>query len=130
MPRYVVERVVEALNSRSQAVKGAAVHLVGMAYKPGVSDVRESPSLDIAQMLHGRGATVSYSDPFVSTVRLGPVTLDAVPIEQALDNKIDCAVITTDHPRVDYDAILRRSPVVVDTRNVFKGCTDPHIFRL
>ena len=65
MPRYVVERVAEALNSRSRAVRGSRVHLFGMAYKPDVSDVRESPALDVAELLLRRGAEVTYSDPFV-----------------------------------------------------------------
>lgn len=130
MPRYVVERVAEALNSRSRAVRGSRVHLFGMAYKPNVSDVRESPAIDVAELLLRRGAVVTYSDPFVPAVREGAVELEAVAAERALGEGIDCAVITTDHRGVDYREVARRSPVVVDTRNALAGMDGKHVFRL
>ena len=130
MPRYVVERIAEALNSRSRAVRGSRVHLLGMAYKPGVSDVRESPAIDVADLLQRRGAVVSYSDPFVPALREGSVALDRVAVERALAEGIDCAVITTDHRGVDYAEVARRAPVVVDTRNALAGVAGAHIFRL
>jgi len=131
MPRYVVERVAEALNSRSRAVRGSRVHLFGMAYKPNVSDVRESPALDVAELLLRRGATVTYTDPFVPAVRAGALSMDAITAEQALvANGIDCAVITTDHRDVDYQAIARNAPLVVDTRNALAGIDGAHIYRL
>ena len=130
MPRYVVERIAEALNSRSRAVRGSRVHLLGMAYKPGVSDVRESPAIDVADLLQRRGAVVSYSDPFVPALHEGSVALDRVAVERALAEGIDCAVITTDHRGVDYAEVARRAPVVVDTRNALAGVAGAHIFRL
>ena len=130
MPRYVVERVAEALNSRSLAIRGARIHLFGIAYKPNVSDVRESPAIDVAELLLRRGAAVSYSDPFVPAVREGSVELEAVVAERVLAEGIDCAVITTDHSGVDYAEIARRAPVVVDTRNALAGTQGEHIFRL
>lgn len=130
MPRYVVERVVEALNSRSRAIRGSRVHLFGMAYKRNVSDVRESPAIDVAELLLQRGAIVTYSDPFVPSVRVGSVSLEAVAAEQALADGIDCMVITTDHLGVDYRAIAGRAPLVVDTRNALAGMDAAHIFRL
>ena len=130
MPRYVVERVADALNSRSRAINASRVHLFGMAYKPNVSDIRESPSIDIALLLRRRGAVLSYSDPFVPRIREGSLTLDAIPPEQALVGGIECAVITTDHRAFDYAEIAQRAPVVVDTRNALKGIEGDHIFRL
>lgn len=130
MPRYVVERIAEALNSRSRSVKGSRIHLVGVAYKADVSDMRESPALDIAQLLIQRGALLSYSDPFVESVSEGQLDLHSVPIEEALGSGIDCAVITTNHQGVDYESIVRRSPIVVDTRNTLQGVKEAHIFRL
>ena len=130
MPRYVVERIAEALNSRSRSVKGSRIHLVGVAYKPDVSDMRESPALDIAQLLIQRGALLSFSDPFVESVSEGQLDLRSVPIEEALGSGIDCAVITTNHQGVDYESIVRRSPIVVDTRNTLQGVKEAHIFRL
>ena len=130
MPRYVVDRVAEALNSRERAIKGSRVHLFGMAYKPNVSDVRESPSIDIALLLRQRGANVSYSDPFVSRIHEGTLELESVPPEEALMSGIDCGVITTDHRGLDYLDVARRVPVIVDTRNALKGVEGDHIFRL
>lgn len=130
MPRYVVERIAEALNSRERSVKGSRIHLVGVAYKPDVGDVRESPALDIAQSLIQRGALLSYSDPFVRGVSEGQLDLRSVPIEEALDRGIDCAVITTNHQGIDYESIVRKSPIVVDTRNALQGMKAAHIFRL
>lgn len=130
MPRYVVETVAEALNSRERSVRGSRVHLCGMAYKPNVGDVRESPSLDIANLLIRQGANVSYSDPHVSVLREAGLTLDEVPLKQALEDGVDVSVITTNHDGFDYDAIVRLSPVVVDTRNSLRGIDAEHIFRL
>ena len=130
MPRVVAERVAEALNSRSRAVRGARIHLFGMAYKPNVSDVRESPAIDVAVLLQRRGALVSYSDPFVPAVCDGSLALRAVPAGQALAEGTDCAVIVTDHRGVDYAEVARRAPLVVDTRNALAGIQGSHIFRL
>ena len=130
MPRYVVERTAEALNSRSLAINGARVHLFGVAYKPNVGDTRESPAIDIALLLQERGAKLSYSDPYVPRLSEKTIQLDAVTLDAALTNGIDCAVITTDHQRFDFGDIARRAPVIVDTRNALKGHVGDHIFRL
>lgn len=130
MPRYVVERIAEALNTRSQALRGARVHLFGMAYKANVGDTRESPALDIADLLQRRGALVSFSDPFVTSVSERSVSLEATTPAAVLEAGIDCAVITTAHDGIDYTEVARRSPLVVDTRNVLRGVEGTHIFRL
>lgn len=130
MPRHVVDLVDEALNRRAQAVRGSRVHLLGMAYKPGVDDTRGSPAIDVALMLQARGATVSYSDPFVPAIAEGSLKLDAVPVDDALRGGIDCAVITTDHGGVDYLGLAARAPLIVDTRNALKGVDGEHIVRL
>ncbi len=130
MPRYVVERIAEALNTRSLAIKGARVHLFGVAYKPNVSDTRESPAIDIALLLQERGAMLSYSDPHVPLLAEKTIRLDAVAPDVALAEGIDCAVIATHHQAFDFDDIARRAPVIVDTRNALKGHTGDHIFRL
>jgi len=130
MPRYVVELIGEALNSHSKPIRGSRIHLCGMAYKGDVGDYRESPALDIARMLQLRGGTVTYSDPHVPIVDEHGVALEETPLDVALGNGVDCAVIVTNHQGVDYDAIVRQAPLVVDTRNVLKGRTEPHIFRL
>jgi UDP-N-acetyl-D-glucosamine dehydrogenase len=130
MPRYVVERVGEALNSRCKAIRGSKIHLFGMAYKPDVSDSRESPALDIAQLLLQRGAIVTYSDPYVPVAEHGDMKLTAVPVDEALARGIDCALITTNHQAFDYREIVERAPLIVDTRNALSGVSGQHIFRL
>jgi UDP-N-acetyl-D-glucosamine dehydrogenase len=130
MPRYVVERVGEALNSAGKPIKGSRVHLYGMAYKADVGDYRESPAIDVARLLEQRGAAVSYSDPHVPVVDEHGVTLHAVPEAAALDAGVDCAVIITGHRGFDYDALVARAPLIVDTRNALKGRAGDHIFRL
>ena len=130
MPRYVIERVSEALNSATQPVKGSRVHLLGMAYKGNVGDYRESPALDIARLLEQRGAIVSYSDPHVPAVDDHGFAMIATPLDVALTAGIDCAVIVTDHRAFDYEDLVKRAPLVVDTRNALKGVAGSHIFRL
>ena len=130
MPRFTVERVVEALSLDRKPLRDARVHLFGIAYKPGVGDVREAPAVDIARLLQRGGAIVSYSDPHVQTLEQGEVVLEEVGWETALDQGFDCAVITTNHPEFDYAAIARRAPRVIDTRNALKGFPGDHIYRL
>ena len=127
-PEYVVERIGEALNTRKKAINGSRVHLFGIAYKKDVSDMRESPALDILQLLHRRGAELSYTDPYVPTLKEGSVSLRSIA-EEAVDG-IDCAVIATDHTAFNYAVMPGRFPLVVDTRNALKGNTAQNIFRL
>ncbi len=128
MPHYVLQRVSDALNSAAKAVNGSRVHLLGIAYKPDVGDTRESPALDIASMLIDRGAVVSYSDPFAADPRLPG--LDCRSLEDVLAVGIDCVVITTHHRDVNYSAVVRRAPLVVDTRNALQGVKAEHVFRI
>jgi len=128
MPEYVVERISGALNSRKKAVNGARIHLFGVAYKRDVSDMRESPALDILQLLLRRGADLSYTDPYVPTLKEGPVSMQSIA-ESDVDG-IDCAVIATDHTAFNYAAMPGRFPLVVDTRNALKGNPAANIFRL
>ncbi len=130
MPRYVVERIGDALNSQARAINGSRVHLFGVAYKPNVSDIRESPAIDIALLLEERGARLSYSDPHVPRLSEKTLVLDSIDPDEALQGGIDCAVITTDHAGFDYEDIARRAPVVVDTRNALKGVERNNIFKL
>ena len=128
MPSYVVDRVSAALNTRKKAINGARIHLFGIAYKKDVSDMRESPALDILELLHRRGAELSYTDPYVPMLKEGDLCLPSVA-EDKVDG-IDCAVICTDHRAFNYAAMPKRFPLVVDTRNALKGNDAPNIFRL
>jgi UDP-N-acetyl-D-glucosamine dehydrogenase len=128
MPAFVVDRIGEALNTRKQALNGSRVHLFGIAYKKDVSDMRESPALDILELLHRRGAQLSYTDPYVPRLEHGDITLTSVP-EDKIDG-VDCVVICTDHRAFDYGSMVSRFPLVVDTRNALKGVSAPNLFRL
>ena len=130
MPRHVVQRVADALNTRSRAINGARIHLLGVAYKPGVGDTRESPALDVAHLLLERGAAVTWSDPFVARAETRGGALPHLPLDRALAAGIDCAVITTHHRGVDYADVVERAPLVVDTRNALAGVDAAHVFRL
>jgi UDP-N-acetyl-D-glucosamine dehydrogenase len=130
MPRFVVEKVTEALNRLCKSVRGARVHVLGVAYKSGVNDIRESPSLVVMKLLAERGAVLSYSDPYVPTVREEGIELDALPLRNGTLAGIDCVVILTDHPGVDYRSVVETAPAVVDTRNALRGITSDKIIRL
>ena len=128
MPEYVVERISEALNTSRKAINGSRIHLFGIAYKKDVSDMRESPALDILQLLHRRGAELSYTDPYVPSLKEGPLCLRSVA-EDAVSG-VDCAVIATDHKAFNYANMPGRFPLVMDTRNALKGNPATNIFRL
>ncbi|MBI1357086.1 MAG: nucleotide sugar dehydrogenase [Acidobacteria bacterium] len=129
MPAFIVSKIQAALNDREKAVKGSHVHLVGVAYKRDISDVRESPALDIIGLLERLGAKVTYSDPYVSTVKLESGTMDASPLEECVD-AADCVAIITDHRSIDYPALLERSKLIVDSRNALRGVESDKIVRL
>src|SRR6476646_6398753 len=102
MPEYVVQLIAEALNSKKKALNGSRVHLFGMAYKPNVGDVRESPALDILELLSRQGATVSYTDPYVASLAHGGDTLRSLTAADALAQTADCYVVCTNHEVFDY----------------------------
>jgi UDP-N-acetyl-D-glucosamine dehydrogenase len=129
MPEYVVERVAEALNSNRKAINGSRIHLFGVAYKRDVNDLRESPALDILELLARRGAEVSYTDPYVPEFKHAHLDLKSVP-EQSAGKGRDCALIVTDHKIFNYPRIVDSFPLVVDTRNALKGVVDEKVFRL
>jgi UDP-N-acetyl-D-glucosamine dehydrogenase len=129
MPEYVVQRIADALNSVRKPINGSHIHLFGVAYKRDVNDMRESPALDILELLTRRGAHVSYTDPYVPQMTHAGHALESVPFASAVENGYDCAVVATDHRAFDY-ASIARMPLVVDTRNALKGCAQSSIFRL
>jgi UDP-N-acetyl-D-glucosamine dehydrogenase len=119
MPEFVVVKVADALNERARAVRGAKILICGLTYKRDIDDVRESPALDIIELLHRRGAEVAYADRHVPSLRHGDLQVPSVSVERAGD--FDCVVIATDHSDVDYRALVQRSRLVIDTRNATKN---------
>jgi len=129
MPHFVVDKIQNALNEHSKPLKGSHVHVLGVAYKRDIDDVRESPALDIILLLERRGCRITYSDPFVAKLRLDGHELAAEdPIAMAA--QADCVVLVTDHSGLDYEAIVQRAPLIVDTRNALKKYASPKVVRL
>ncbi len=129
MPHYVVGKVVDALNDRRQAVRGSRILILGVAYKPNVSDVRESPALDILHLLQARGALVAYHDPYVPDLTPEGVPLQAAEWSSELLQTADCVVVVTNHQVYDWDDIAAQARLIVDTRNAI-SVRQPHIVRL
>jgi UDP-N-acetyl-D-glucosamine dehydrogenase len=128
MPHFVVDKVQNALNDAGKAVKGSRIHVMGVAYKRDIDDMRESPALDVMLLLQKRGGIVTYSDPHVPHLKLDGLDLESIPEHRV--SEADCAVIITDHTRFDYAALVDRAPLIVDTRNALKPFQSPKIVRL
>ncbi len=119
MPIYVVDKVTNALNEVARSVRGSRILVLGVAYKPDVDDVRESPALDVIDLLRTKGAEVIYNDPYVPSVRLeGGAIMECSPYNEALLTDADCTVIVTHHSDYDWQHVLDHSQIVVDTRHV------------
>ena len=129
MPHFVADKVQNALNDHGKPVKGSHIHVMGVAYKRDIDDVRESPALDVIMLLQRRGARITYSDPYVSELKLDGGAVKASPAEAAVP-EADCVVIITDHLSFDYKALAEHAKLVVDTRNALKGFSQPNIVRL
>jgi UDP-N-acetyl-D-glucosamine dehydrogenase len=108
-------------------VNGSRIAILGVAYKGGVGDLRESPAIKIIALLRELGGDVVYSDPYVSS--LAEAGLESAPLEEALAG-CDCACVVTAHPGVDYGAVARSAPLVVDFRGVTRGISAPSVVRL
>jgi UDP-N-acetyl-D-glucosamine dehydrogenase len=127
MPYFCADKVARALNDHSKPVRGSRVAVVGVAYKPGVSDLRESPALKIMRLLRERGAELAYHDDHVP--ELAGFGLASEPLSDALAGA-DAAVIVTAHPELDVAAVVEGAPLVVDLRGVTRMIEAPHLTRL
>ena len=121
MPHHVVDKVTRALNARKQALNGARILLIGLAYKPNVNDTRDSPAFEVAQALRTRDADVAYHDPHVPTAEFNGAPARSRPLTVAELKRADCVVILTNHAAVDYNLILKHASAIVDTRNQYRG---------
>jgi UDP-N-acetyl-D-glucosamine dehydrogenase len=127
MPYHCVEKAQRALNTAGLSVKGSRITLLGVSYKPGVGDTRESPALKIVELLKGLGADVSYHDPHVAS--LSEFALDSRPLEQAIADA-DLTLIVTAHPGIDYERVAQRSRLVLDLRGVTRDSQNAGVVRL
>jgi UDP-N-acetyl-D-glucosamine dehydrogenase len=121
MPHHVVSKVAFGLNEFERSVKGSNILVVGVAYKPDIDDVRESPALDVIALLQEAGANVTFHDPHVASIRLPEGTLESQPLSESGVSNADCVVIVTHHTAVDTNLIERSARLIVDSRNVTDG---------
>lgn len=119
MPSRVVERVVEEINDRGMSVRGARVLILGVSYKKGINDVRESPALRIMEQLESKGAEVAYHDPYVPELPWNGGVLDSVPLSREVLSSQACVVLVTDHT-YDTELLVEHSPLLIDTRNAVR----------
>jgi UDP-N-acetyl-D-glucosamine dehydrogenase len=126
-PGYCVDRMARALNEAERSVKGSRILLLGVSYKPGVGDIRESPALEIVGLLRGLGAEVSYHDPFVP--ELSEHGLRSVALDEGL-HACDLAAIVTAHPGIDYREVVAASPLTIDFRGVAREIESERLVRL
>ncbi len=129
MPEFVVQKIQNALNDAAKPVRGSHVHIMGVAYKRDIDDVRESPALDVIGLLHRLGARVTFSDPYVPQVHLDDLILKAEDPMNCCP-AADCVVIITDHRNVDYRFVVESSKLIVDTRNALKAFQAEKVVKL
>jgi UDP-N-acetyl-D-glucosamine dehydrogenase len=133
MPHYVVDKVAEALNTKRKAINGSKILIAGVAYKRDIDDLRESPALDVMGLLHARGASITYADPYVPEIDArewsGRIPLKAVNVSRGSFGAYDCIVVITDHRAFDYTSMVAEADLIVDTRNAIKTSA-PNVFKL
>jgi UDP-N-acetyl-D-glucosamine dehydrogenase len=127
MPYFCVDKISRGLNEHAKPVRGSRIAILGVSYKAGVGDLRESPALKIMRLLRERGADLVYSDEYVP--ELADFGLSSEGLEQALQG-CDAAVIVTAHPGLDARRVVETAPLVVDFRGVTRGIEAPNLVRL
>jgi UDP-N-acetyl-D-glucosamine dehydrogenase len=130
MPEYIESKITDALNRERKSVNGSRVLIVGVSYKADIDDLRESPALDIISLLKQRGAEVLYHDEFVDAESPELNGLESVPLTPETIATMDCAAVITGHSTVNYDMLLEYIPILVDSRNVYKGVKNDKIVKL
>ena len=124
MPYFVVDKTIHALNQHGKSLKGANILILGVAYKPDVDDMRESPALKIIELLREHGAIVDYNDPHIPELpptRKYRYKMRSVPLTPEMLKKYDAIIITTNHTAYDYEMIAQHARLIVDTRNAMAG---------
>ena len=133
MPYYVVSKTIDALNRNGKCLKDAKVLILGVAYKKDTDDTRESPGVEIIDILKEKGAKVDYNDPFIpsfSGLRHYPdIAMKSVELSEKKLKEYDCIVIVTNHSQYDYSWIVKNSRLIIDTRNAMKGLKSKKIIK-
>jgi UDP-N-acetyl-D-glucosamine dehydrogenase len=130
MPRFVVQKLMWALNERAQHLRGSRILVVGLAYKGGVTDTRESPGLEIFRLLEEAGAEVDYHDPYVPTAVVGGRERASVELEAEALRSYAAALIATTHPDFALDVLVENAPLILDTRNALRSFRSERIVKL
>jgi len=130
MPHFVIGKVVGALNDMKKSVSGSKILVLGVSYKRDIEDMRESPALDIINLLKGQGANVTYHDPFVPRLNDNLLKLKSVSLTEKVLKSSDCTIIATDHTNFDYKFIVQNSKTIIDTRNATKGIKSKKVIKL
>lgn len=131
MPHFVVDQVAKALSAHGKELQECRITVLGVTYKKDVADVRESPALEVLALLQRRGARIAYIDRYVPELRVENNVLRSVEMTPEILLESDCVVIVTDHSHVDYSAVLRDAPLVIDTRNATKAFAEAtNVWRL
>jgi UDP-N-acetyl-D-glucosamine dehydrogenase len=132
MPRYVVDKVQDALNNQGKPLKGTHIVVLGAAYKPDIDDVRESPALDVIGLLRHKGAIVFYHDPYIPRLQHEGWVMETVSDLPQAVRDADCVVVITDHSTYDYNVLLEEAKLIVDTRNALgnAGRDNPKVVRI
>ncbi len=130
MPYYVVRRLMDALNTHRKSLAGARVLMLGVAYKANIDDMRESPAIKIAELLLDKDADLSFHDPYVPVFEVGGQKLESVTLDDQMLRDTDIVLVVTDHQNVNYDAVVRNAPLILDTRNALKSFNESTIVRL
>lgn len=133
MPDYVVSKIIDGLNKEGKCLKKSKILILGVAYKKDTDDIRESPAVEIIDILKNKGAKVDYNDPFIpsfSGMRNYPhLTMKSVPLSNRNLKRYDCSVIITNHSVYNYNWIVKNSKIVIDTRNATKGLKNKKIIK-
>ena len=131
MPSYVIKKIGIALNSAKKSINGSSILILGIAYKPDINDVRESPAIDIIKQLDSFGADIIYNDDFIPNVSISKdIHLTSTSIESLNFSDFDCVAIITNHTYFDIKKVANEAALVVDTRNATKGLKEDHIFKI
>ncbi len=130
MPNFVVTKVSDALNRVKKSINGSKILILGVSYKRDIEDVRESPALDIINILMEKGAKISYHDPFVPVVKKNAISLKSVSLTEKRLKDADCVVIVTDHTEFDIKKIVVESKIIIDTRNATSHISSKKIVKL
>ncbi|MFH1127796.1 MAG: nucleotide sugar dehydrogenase [Candidatus Omnitrophota bacterium] len=130
MPVYVVNQVEEILNQKNIKLKKANILVIGVTYKKDIKDLRKSPALEILENLEKRKVLTAYYDPLIPFLKINQINLKSINLTPGEIEKFDCVIIATDHSCIDYDLLLKKSRLIFDARNVYRGVENKKIIKL